>query len=145
MAAGSNPVSPTIKKSLEFQSFRGFFFLTEIHNIPPNYPCFSLTVVETVMETFAEFMGIHNEYIFIFCIKVFFLWLPISHYYHFSMLFMKGLCSREDMVFIQDGSKKDAPIRKMHLDFYFDYRCRGLLTSIVQYFFCFGKTSFCQF
>jgi hypothetical protein len=72
VAAGSNPVSPTIKKSLEFQAFRGFFFLTEIHNIPPNYPCFSLTVVETVVETFAEFMGIHNEYIFIFCIKVFF-------------------------------------------------------------------------
>ena len=72
VAAGSNPVSPTIKKSLEFQAFRGFFVLTEIHNIPPNYPCFSLTVVETVVETFAEFMGIHNEYIFIFCIKVFF-------------------------------------------------------------------------
>ena len=33
VAAGSNPVSPTIRKSLEFQAFRGFFFLTEIHNI----------------------------------------------------------------------------------------------------------------
>ena len=29
VAAGSNPVSPTIKKSLEFQAFRGFFFLTD--------------------------------------------------------------------------------------------------------------------
>ena len=35
VAAGSNPVSPTIRKSLEIQIFRGFFFLTEIHNIPP--------------------------------------------------------------------------------------------------------------
>jgi hypothetical protein len=30
---------------LEIQVFQGFFVLTEIHNIPPNYPCFSLTVV----------------------------------------------------------------------------------------------------
>ena len=27
VAAGSNPVSPTIKKSLEIQAFRGFFVL----------------------------------------------------------------------------------------------------------------------
>jgi len=25
---------------LEIQVFRGFFILTEIHNIPPNYPYF---------------------------------------------------------------------------------------------------------